>query len=89
MSSPDLTETVTVELGDTDMARFVHFVSVVRYFDVRVRSVLEAAGLSFQELFDRGLGLPITNVSCDYTHPMQYGDELTSKLKLLHSLRGR
>lgn len=77
MSRPELTETVTVELGDTDMARFVHFASVVRYFDVGLRTVLEAVDLSFQDLFDRGLGLPIVNVSCDYTHPMQYGDELT------------
>lgn len=77
MSNTTLEETVTVELGDTDMARFIHFASVVRYFDVGLRNVLEASGLSFRKLFDRGLGLPIVNISCDYKHPMYYGDKLT------------
>lgn len=77
MSDTTLEDTVIVELGDTDMARFIHYASVIRYFDVGLRNVLEATDLSFQKLFDRGLGLPIVNVSCDYRHPMYYGDELT------------
>lgn len=81
MSHP-VEDTVTVELGDTDMARYVHFASVVRYFDVGLRNVLDAADLSFQDLFDRGLGLPIVNVSCEYTHPMRYGDQLTVQTRV-------
>ena len=64
------------------MARYVHFASVVRYFDVGLRNVLDAADLSFQDLFDRGLGLPIVNVSCEYTHPMRYGDQLTVQTRV-------
>lgn len=76
MAEP-LEETITVELSDTDMARFIHFSSVIRYFDVGFRTVLEAANLTFQDLFNRGLGLPVVNVSCDYQAPMQYADRLT------------
>lgn len=41
-------DTVTVELGDTDMTRFIHFSSIMRYFDVGLRNVLEGADFSFQ-----------------------------------------
>lgn len=77
MSKTTLDETVTVELGDTDMARFIHYASVIEYFDVGLRNVLEAINLSFDKLFKRGLGLPIVNVACDYKQPMYYGDKLT------------
>lgn len=77
MSQRPLEETITVEMGDTDMARFIHYASVVRYFDVGLRNVLEACDLTFEDLFDRGLGLPIVNVTCDYKEPMLYGDRLT------------
>jgi acyl-CoA thioester hydrolase len=70
-------ETLTVELSDTDMTRFIHFASVVRYFEVGLRLVMDEAGITFRELFDRRIGLPIVNVECDYQNPMFYGDELT------------
>lgn len=77
MTESTLEETVTVELGDTDMAKFIHYASVVRYFDTGLRTVLEAADLSFQSLFERRIGLPVVNVECQYLHPMYYGDRLT------------
>lgn len=76
MSEGPLTEHVTVELGDTDLGRFIHYAAVVRYFDVGLRNVLEALDTTFRDLFDRRIGLPIVNVRCDYRNPMQYGDEL-------------
>lgn len=76
MSETPLEERVTVELGDTDLGRFIHYAAVVRYFDVGLRNVLEAIDTTFQDLFDRRIGLPIVHASCDYRQPMQYGDEL-------------
>lgn len=77
MEETQLEETTTVELGDTDMARFIHYASVVRYFDIGLRNGLEAADLSFKRLFERGIGLPVVNVECQYLHPMYFGDQLT------------
>lgn len=76
MSQDPLREEITVELGDTDLGRFIHFGAVVRYFDVGLRNVLEAVGVTFRDLFDRRIGLPIVHVDCDYRSPMQYGDRL-------------
>jgi YbgC/YbaW family acyl-CoA thioester hydrolase len=74
--------TVTVELSDTDMTRFIHFASVVEKFEIGLRLVMEAADVTFRDLFDRGIGLPIVNVDCDYRNPMLYGDELTLRASL-------
>ncbi len=76
MSEEPLTERITVELGDTDLGRFIHYGSVVDYFDVGLRNVLEAIDTTFRDLFDRRIGLPIVHASCDYRSPMQYGDEV-------------
>ena len=76
MSSSPVEESVTVELSDTDMTRFIHFSSVVRYFEIGLRRVMEETDLTFRGLFDRGIGLPIVNVECDYRNAMFYGDEL-------------
>lgn len=69
-------ETVTVEMSDTDMTRYIHFASVVRYFEIGLRSAMAAAGITFRDLFNRGIGIPIVHVECDYRNPMYYGDEL-------------
>jgi len=77
VTDPAATEEIVIELSDTDMARFVHLARVVEYFEVGLRGVMEAIDLTFQDLFDHGLGLPIVDVSCRYVAPMTYGDRVT------------
>jgi acyl-CoA thioester hydrolase len=72
-----LTDDIVIELSDTDMARFVHFSKVVQYFEVGLRRTMETIDLTFRDLFDRGLGLPIVDVTCSYEAPMMYADRVT------------
>lgn len=72
-----VTDEFVIELSDTDMARFAFFGAVVSRFEMGLRGVMEEIDLTFRDLFDRGLGIPIVNVSCDYRNPMMYADRIT------------
>jgi acyl-CoA thioesterase FadM len=52
--------------------------------------MMDALGVTFRDLFDRNLGLPIVNVDCQYQNPMFYWDELllrteVESLVLIHN----
>ena len=75
--SDAVTEEFVIELSDTDMARFAFFGAVVSRFEMGLRGVMEEIDLTFRDLFDRGFGIPIVSVSCDYRNPMMYADRIT------------
>jgi YbgC/YbaW family acyl-CoA thioester hydrolase len=66
-----------VEFGDTDMAGIAHFANFFRYMEVAETDFLEARGLSVAwEHGGERFGFPRVSVSCDFTRPVRFRDEL-------------
>ena len=67
-----------VEFGDTDMAGIMHFANFFRFMEVAETDFLRDRGLTvaWQEDGQR-YGFPRVSVSCDFAHPVRFGDLLT------------
>jgi YbgC/YbaW family acyl-CoA thioester hydrolase len=77
MTAPFLT-TRRVEFGDTDMAGIMHFSNFFRFMEVAETDFLRERGLTVAWTKDgQRFGFPRVSATCDYSHPVRFGDLLT------------
>ena len=66
-----------VEFADTDMAGIVHFANFFRFMEQAEHAFYRSLGLSVHaRRGDRVIGWPRVAVSCDYTAPLRFEDEV-------------
>ena len=65
-----------VPYADTDQMQVVYYANYLVYFE-RVRNeLLRASGLSYRELEEHGLALPVAEAHVHYHAPARYDDQL-------------
>ncbi|HYF75377.1 MAG TPA: thioesterase family protein [Candidatus Nitrosocosmicus sp.] len=63
--------------GETDQMGIIYHPNYYIYFEMgRTEFLREAAGMSYKELEDTGIMLPLTETHCKYRIPAKYDDEL-------------
>ncbi len=70
---------IVVRFGDTDPFGVVFFASYFRYCHQGIEEFFRSLGLQPRDVFrnyEKGFGLPIVSASCDFFHPLRYGDTL-------------
>src|SRR5205823_15111711 len=66
-----------VEFADTDMAGIIHFASYFRYMEVTEHAFFRSLGLSINTRTpELDVGWPRVHVSCDFTRPLRFEDEV-------------
>ena len=66
-----------VEFSDTDMAGIMHFASVFRFMEATEHAFFRSLGFSICTTLPEGqFGWPRVHVSCDYTQPLRFEDEV-------------
>ncbi len=65
-----------VRFYETDMMGIVHHSNHIRWFECGRCEYLRQAGVDLFELMEQGILFPIKNVSCEYFHPINYGDTI-------------
>jgi YbgC/YbaW family acyl-CoA thioester hydrolase len=66
-----------VEFADTDMAGIVHFASYFRYMEVTEHAFFRSLGFSIHTRTPEfQVGWPRVHVSCDYSRPVRFEDEV-------------
>jgi YbgC/YbaW family acyl-CoA thioester hydrolase len=67
-----------VEFNDTDMAGIAHFTAFFRWMEEAETAFLRSLGLTvLGEWQGEKISLPRVSVSCDFTRPVRFGDEVT------------
>jgi len=71
----------TVEFHETDAAGILHFINVLRYFEIAQTHYLKSVGLV---LFDPDMNVrwPVLNAECNFTSPLRFGDEVEIELRI-------
>ena len=69
---------VRVRYGETDKMGVVYHPNYYMYFEIgRTEFLREMGGMSYKDLEDAGVMMPIIETKCKYNIPAKYDDELT------------
>ncbi len=73
---------IRVRYRETDQMAIAWHGNYIEWFEVARTDWLRGHGLSYRELENRGILLPVLRVSCDYARPARYDDVLVIETKL-------
>jgi acyl-CoA thioester hydrolase len=67
---------VRVRYKETDQMGVVHHTNYIVWFEVGRTDLLRQLGLSYRDLEQRGILLPVVDLSCRYTEAARYDDDI-------------
>ena len=68
-----------VRYAETDQMGYCYYGNYATYFEVARVEALRELGLSYKELEDKGIAMPVLEYNIKYFKPAYYDDELTIK----------
>lgn len=74
---------IRVRYAETDAMAVVHHAAYLVWFEEARTEYCRAAGVVYRDLEDRGLLLPVVEISCRYRRPLLYDDCVTVRVALL------
>jgi acyl-CoA thioester hydrolase len=69
--------TIRVRYGETDQMGYCYYGNYASYFEVGRVEALRSLGMSYKQLEEEGVMLPVAHFEVDYLRPAFYDDELT------------
>lgn len=76
-----------VRYGETDQMGYCYYGNFAQYFEVGRVEALRNIGMSYRELEEAGVMLPVTEFNVKYRNPARYDDELTIET-ILREIKG-
>ena len=70
------TTKVRVRYAETDQMGYCYYGNYAQYFEVGRVETLRSLGISYKELEEKGIMLPVVHYSVDYKSPAFYDEEL-------------
>jgi acyl-CoA thioester hydrolase len=71
--------------GDTDQMGVVYYANYLRFFEGARGDWIRGLGLTYAQIEERGIFLPVLEVGVRYLKPARYDDELEIPLKVSHT----
>ena len=72
-----------VRYGETDQMGFCYYGNYAQYLEVARVETLRKQGISYKELEEQGILLPVRNYSIKYVSPAKYDDLLTIQTEII------
>ncbi len=79
--------TYRVIYGDTDQMGMVYYAQYLRWFEMGRTELFRFVGLSYREIEEKGILLPVSEAWCKYISPARYDDILEIETSLDRSVR--
>lgn len=71
--------TLRVRYAETDQMGFVYYGNYPQYFEVGRADAMRQLGMSYKEMEEKGVVMPIVDMHLKYIRPARYDDLLTIK----------
>ena len=68
--------TLRVRYADTDRMGFAYYAHYLRWFEIGRAELIRSRGMSYREVEERGVSLPVVEARCRYVRPARYDDLL-------------
>jgi acyl-CoA thioester hydrolase len=79
-----ITETrIRTRYAETDQMGYVYYGNYAQYFEVARVEAMRDLGMSYRELEDRGIMLPVISFNIDYLKPALYDENLNIITKIM------
>jgi acyl-CoA thioester hydrolase len=77
--------TIRVRYGETDKMGYLYYGHYAEYFEVSRTDMIRLMGLSYREIEEKGIIMPVRSLKVDFKSPAYYDELLTVKscLKVL------
>lgn len=72
--------TLRIRYAETDKMGYVYYGNYATFYEVARTEMLRSTGISYKELEDIGVMLPVTDLVCKYYQPARYDDLITIKI---------
>lgn len=76
---------VRVLYGDTDQMGVVYYANYLRFFEGARNEWIRALGLSYAQIEERGVMLPVYEASAQYLRPARYDDLIDVEVAVTHT----
>jgi acyl-CoA thioester hydrolase len=76
--------TLRVRYAETDQMAVVYYANYINWFEVGRTEMLRQLGLTYRQMEEDGMVLPVVEVKCRYKHPARYDDEITIRTWVVH-----
>ena len=73
---------IRVRYAETDAMKYVYYGNYATYFEVARVELLRTYGLSYRELEEMGVWMPVKDFHLSYKLPALYDDELTIEVEV-------
>jgi acyl-CoA thioester hydrolase len=73
---------IRVRYGETDQMGYVYYGNYPLYYEVGRTEMLRSAGLSYRDMEEQGILLPVRSLSIKYIEPARYDDLLCLRVIL-------
>ncbi|MFD1768248.1 acyl-CoA thioesterase [Sphingobacterium suaedae] len=70
---------IRTRYAETDQMGYVYYGNYASYYEVARTEMLRSTGISYRELEEIGVMLPVTDLTCKYYQPARYDDLITVK----------
>ena len=74
--------TIRVRYGETDQMGYVYYGNYPLYYEVGRTEILRSVGLSYRDMEERGILMPVHSLNIKYIEPARYDDLLTLRVLL-------
>ncbi len=83
------THQIRVRYGETDPMKYVYYGNYAEYLEVARVELFRKIGISYNEIEQQGIWLPVSEYSIKYLKPAKYDDllEIKTTIKKLPSVR--
>lgn len=75
-------EKIRVRYGETDQMGYVYYGNYALYYEIGRVELLRKLGISYREIEERGIGLPVLSFEIKYFKPGRYDDLITLKTRI-------
>lgn len=65
-----------VQYYETDQMKIVHHSNYIRWFEESRVAWMKKAGLQIEDLEEKGIIIPVVNVTCQYKNMTRFGEEV-------------
>ena len=73
--------------GDTDRMGYAYNANYLRWFEIGRAELFRHLGLTYRQIEERGIYLPVSEAYCKYMSPVQYDDLIVIEASLDDSVR--
>ena len=72
-----------VRYGDTDQMGFAYYANYLRWFEIGRAEMMRSLGMSYREVEEAGVSLPVLEANCRYRKPARYDDAIAIETAVL------